>query len=110
MSFWQSWRGGERQGMSLPLLLPSPATPSALPSPPASLLSVLPGGSLLEDSAFGYFITACVVILLAIGSYILLPRLVRTCPSQGGEGCGPTPAGDHPSGRGEWGCCALEEP
>uniref|UniRef100_A0A8D3B6M4 Solute carrier family 29 member 1a n=1 Tax=Scophthalmus maximus TaxID=52904 RepID=A0A8D3B6M4_SCOMX len=29
----------------------------------------------LSDSAFGYFITACVVILLAIMSYLALPRM-----------------------------------
>lgn len=34
------------------------------------------GGSALQDSAFGYFITACVVILLAIMSYMALPRMV----------------------------------
>ncbi|KAL7404570.1 hypothetical protein ABVT39_016471 [Epinephelus coioides] len=32
-------------------------------------------GSELHDAAFGYFITACVVIFLSILSYILLPRL-----------------------------------
>lgn len=37
------------------------------------------GGSELQDAAFGYFITACVVISLSILSYILLPKLVR-CP------------------------------
>jgi len=36
-----------------------------------------PAGSALQDSAFGYFITACVVILLAIVSYFALPKLVR---------------------------------
>lgn len=35
------------------------------------------GGSALQDSAFGYFITACVVVLLAIMSYLTLPRMVR---------------------------------
>lgn len=35
-----------------------------------------PAGSQLQDSAFGYFITACVVILLAIVSYFALPKLV----------------------------------
>lgn len=35
------------------------------------------GGSALQDSAFGYFITACVVILLAIMSYMALPRMVN---------------------------------
>ncbi|XP_035855894.1 equilibrative nucleoside transporter 1-like isoform X3 [Sander lucioperca] len=32
-------------------------------------------GSELHDAAFGYFITACVVILLSVLSYILLPKL-----------------------------------
>lgn len=40
-------------------------------------LSLSAGGSALQDSAFGYFITACVVILLAIMSYLALPRMVR---------------------------------
>lgn len=34
------------------------------------------GGSQIQDAAFGYFITACVVILLSILSYVLLPKLV----------------------------------
>ena len=34
-------------------------------------------GSELQDSAFGYFITACVVILLAILSYLTLPKMVK---------------------------------
>lgn len=34
------------------------------------------GGSELMDSAFGYFITACAVIGLAILSYVALPKLV----------------------------------
>uniref|UniRef100_A0A8C8RB13 Solute carrier family 29 member 1 (Augustine blood group) n=1 Tax=Pelusios castaneus TaxID=367368 RepID=A0A8C8RB13_9SAUR len=40
-----------------------------------AMICAIASGSLLADSAFGYFITACVAILLAIGSYILLPRL-----------------------------------
>uniref|UniRef100_A0A8C3SPA7 Solute carrier family 29 member 1 (Augustine blood group) n=1 Tax=Chelydra serpentina TaxID=8475 RepID=A0A8C3SPA7_CHESE len=40
-----------------------------------AMICAIASGSLLADSAFGYFITACVVILLAIGSYILLPGL-----------------------------------
>uniref|UniRef100_A0A8C2AG30 Solute carrier family 29 member 1b n=1 Tax=Cyprinus carpio TaxID=7962 RepID=A0A8C2AG30_CYPCA len=32
-------------------------------------------GSAIHDSAFGYFITACVVISLAIAAYALLPKL-----------------------------------
>ncbi|XP_075932049.1 equilibrative nucleoside transporter 1-like [Anarhichas minor] len=40
-----------------------------------SMICALATGSALQDSAFGYFITACVVILLAIMSYIVLPRM-----------------------------------
>ncbi|XP_060896047.1 equilibrative nucleoside transporter 1-like [Labrus mixtus] len=40
-----------------------------------SMICALASGSALQDSAFGYFITACVVILLAIMSYIILPRM-----------------------------------
>lgn len=40
-----------------------------------SMICALASGSELQDSAFGYFITACVVILLAIASYIVLPRM-----------------------------------
>nr|XP_020640730.1 equilibrative nucleoside transporter 1 [Pogona vitticeps]XP_020640731.1 equilibrative nucleoside transporter 1 [Pogona vitticeps] len=40
-----------------------------------AMICAIASGSKLEDSAFGYFITACVVILMAIGSYIMLPRL-----------------------------------
>ncbi|XP_062980275.1 equilibrative nucleoside transporter 1 [Elgaria multicarinata webbii] len=40
-----------------------------------AMICAIASGSELEDSAFGYFITACVVILVAIGSYIMLPRL-----------------------------------
>ncbi|KAM4772346.1 equilibrative nucleoside transporter 1 [Rhinophrynus dorsalis] len=40
-----------------------------------SMICALASGSTLEDSAFGYFITACVVILLALLSYIALPKL-----------------------------------
>lgn len=35
------------------------------------------GGSEIHDAAFGYFITACVVIMLSILSYVLLPKLVK---------------------------------
>lgn len=35
-----------------------------------------PGGSELSESAFGYFITACAVIILTIICYLGLPRLV----------------------------------
>uniref|UniRef100_A0A3P8UVN9 Solute carrier family 29 member 1a n=1 Tax=Cynoglossus semilaevis TaxID=244447 RepID=A0A3P8UVN9_CYNSE len=40
-----------------------------------SMICALAIGSELQDSAFGYFITACVVILLAIMSYLVLPRM-----------------------------------
>nr|XP_046257543.1 equilibrative nucleoside transporter 1-like [Scatophagus argus]XP_046257544.1 equilibrative nucleoside transporter 1-like [Scatophagus argus]XP_046257545.1 equilibrative nucleoside transporter 1-like [Scatophagus argus]XP_046257547.1 equilibrative nucleoside transporter 1-like [Scatophagus argus]XP_046257548.1 equilibrative nucleoside transporter 1-like [Scatophagus argus]XP_046257549.1 equilibrative nucleoside transporter 1-like [Scatophagus argus] len=40
-----------------------------------SMICALASGAALKDSAFGYFITACVVILLAIMSYIILPRM-----------------------------------
>ncbi|KAM6922124.1 equilibrative nucleoside transporter 1-like isoform 1-T3 [Lycodopsis pacificus] len=40
-----------------------------------SMICALATGSALQDTAFGYFITACVVILLAITSYIALPRM-----------------------------------
>uniref|UniRef100_A0A665WL99 Equilibrative nucleoside transporter 1-like n=1 Tax=Echeneis naucrates TaxID=173247 RepID=A0A665WL99_ECHNA len=41
-----------------------------------SMICALATGSALQDSAFGYFITACVVVLLAILSYLVLPRMV----------------------------------
>ncbi|XP_053476585.1 equilibrative nucleoside transporter 1a isoform X2 [Ictalurus furcatus] len=40
-----------------------------------SMICAIASGSSLKDSAFGYFITACVVILLAIASYIALPKM-----------------------------------
>ncbi|KAJ8013860.1 hypothetical protein DPEC_G00034190 [Dallia pectoralis] len=40
-----------------------------------SMICALASGSALQDSAFGYFITACVVIFLAILSYLALPRM-----------------------------------
>ncbi|KAG1950499.1 equilibrative nucleoside transporter [Pimephales promelas] len=40
-----------------------------------SMICAIASGSALQDSAFGYFITACVVILLAIVSYFALPKL-----------------------------------
>uniref|UniRef100_A0A8C2XIC8 Solute carrier family 29 member 1a n=1 Tax=Cyclopterus lumpus TaxID=8103 RepID=A0A8C2XIC8_CYCLU len=40
-----------------------------------SMICALTTGSALQDSAFGYFITACVVILVAIVAYIVLPRM-----------------------------------
>uniref|UniRef100_A0AAX7TAV6 Solute carrier family 29 member 1a n=1 Tax=Astatotilapia calliptera TaxID=8154 RepID=A0AAX7TAV6_ASTCA len=42
-----------------------------------SMICALASGSELQDSAFGYFITACIVILLAIMSYLILPKMVR---------------------------------
>uniref|UniRef100_A0A8C2A5K0 Solute carrier family 29 member 1a n=1 Tax=Cyprinus carpio TaxID=7962 RepID=A0A8C2A5K0_CYPCA len=41
-----------------------------------SMICALASGSELQASAFGYFITACVVILLAIVSYFALPKMV----------------------------------
>ncbi|XP_073527706.1 equilibrative nucleoside transporter 1 isoform X2 [Phyllobates terribilis] len=40
-----------------------------------SMICALASGSALEDSAFGYFITACAVILLALLSYLALNKL-----------------------------------
>ncbi|XP_054885799.1 equilibrative nucleoside transporter 1-like [Poeciliopsis prolifica] len=40
-----------------------------------SMICALASGSQLKDSAFGYFVTACVVILLAITSYFMLPKM-----------------------------------
>uniref|UniRef100_A0A1A8DS77 Solute carrier family 29 (Nucleoside transporters), member 1 n=1 Tax=Nothobranchius kadleci TaxID=1051664 RepID=A0A1A8DS77_NOTKA len=40
-----------------------------------SMICALASGSELQDSAFGYFITACVVIVLSIVSYIALPKM-----------------------------------
>ncbi|XP_023684033.1 equilibrative nucleoside transporter 1-like isoform X2 [Paramormyrops kingsleyae] len=40
-----------------------------------SMICALASGSQLQDSAFGYFITACVVILLAMGCYVALPKM-----------------------------------
>ncbi|KAM5125525.1 equilibrative nucleoside transporter 1 isoform 1-T4 [Mantella aurantiaca] len=40
-----------------------------------AMICALASGSAMEDSAFGYFITACVVILLALLSYLVLPKL-----------------------------------
>ncbi|KAJ8248606.1 hypothetical protein GJAV_G00243790 [Gymnothorax javanicus] len=40
-----------------------------------SMICAIANSSALTDSAFGYFITACVVILLAIVSYLILPKL-----------------------------------
>ncbi|XP_040207725.1 equilibrative nucleoside transporter 1 [Rana temporaria] len=40
-----------------------------------AMICAIASGSELEDSAFGYFITACVVVLLALVSYLVLPKL-----------------------------------
>lgn len=40
-----------------------------------SMICALTTGSALQDSAFGYFITACAVILIAIMSYFVLPKM-----------------------------------
>nr|XP_057915174.1 equilibrative nucleoside transporter 1-like [Doryrhamphus excisus] len=40
-----------------------------------SMICALATGSDLRDSAFGYFITACFVVLIAIISYLTLPRM-----------------------------------
>uniref|UniRef100_A0A3P9KR77 Solute carrier family 29 member 1a n=1 Tax=Oryzias latipes TaxID=8090 RepID=A0A3P9KR77_ORYLA len=40
-----------------------------------SMICALASGSKLQDSAFGYFITACVVIAMAILSYFILPKM-----------------------------------
>ncbi|KAF3708068.1 Equilibrative nucleoside transporter 1 [Channa argus] len=40
-----------------------------------SMICALASGSALQDSAFGYFITACVVVLLAILAYLALPKM-----------------------------------
>ncbi|XP_070788565.1 equilibrative nucleoside transporter 1 [Pituophis catenifer annectens] len=44
-----------------------------------AMICAIATGSELKESAFGYFITACVVVLIAIGSYIMLPRLDFFC-------------------------------
>lgn len=44
--------------------------------PVSRLIPSTPGGSELSESAFGYFITACGVIILTIICYLALPRLV----------------------------------
>ncbi|KAM5262895.1 equilibrative nucleoside transporter 1 [Ctenodactylus gundi] len=40
-----------------------------------AMICAIASGSELSESAFGYFITACVVVLLAIVCYLALPRL-----------------------------------
>ncbi|KAG8123418.1 hypothetical protein E2320_018893 [Naja naja] len=44
-----------------------------------ALICAIATGSELKESAFGYFITACVVSMIAIGSYVMLPRLDFFC-------------------------------
>ncbi|XP_025846775.2 equilibrative nucleoside transporter 1 isoform X1 [Vulpes vulpes] len=41
----------------------------------AAMICAIASGSELSESAFGYFITACVVIVLTIICYLVLPRL-----------------------------------
>ncbi|XP_056590257.1 equilibrative nucleoside transporter 1 [Triplophysa dalaica] len=40
-----------------------------------AMICAIASGSTLKDSAFGYFITACVVIAIAMASYVALPKL-----------------------------------
>ncbi|KAK7127356.1 hypothetical protein R3I93_020060 [Phoxinus phoxinus] len=40
-----------------------------------SMICAIASGSSIQDSAFGYFITACAVIALAVASYVALPKL-----------------------------------
>ncbi|XP_071328363.1 equilibrative nucleoside transporter 1-like isoform X2 [Trachinotus anak] len=40
-----------------------------------AMICAIASGSELHDAAFGYFITACVVIFLSLLSYVLLPKL-----------------------------------
>uniref|UniRef100_A0A665TBC9 Solute carrier family 29 member 1b n=1 Tax=Echeneis naucrates TaxID=173247 RepID=A0A665TBC9_ECHNA len=41
-----------------------------------ALICAIASGSELHDAAFGYFITACVVIFLSLLSFLLLPKMV----------------------------------
>ncbi|KAG7454272.1 equilibrative nucleoside transporter 1-like, partial [Solea senegalensis] len=41
-----------------------------------AMICAIASGSELHEAAFGYFITACVVVSLSLLSYVLLPRLV----------------------------------
>lgn len=77
--------------------------------PASDLTPSAPGGSELSESAFGYFITACGVIILTIICYLGLPRLVSTrTPGleflAGREGV----QGSRPRGRNLWEGEALE--
>lgn len=40
-----------------------------------AMICAIASGSAIQDAAFGYFITACVVIFLSVLSYIMLPKL-----------------------------------
>uniref|UniRef100_A0A8C7HDG9 Solute carrier family 29 member 1a n=2 Tax=Oncorhynchus TaxID=8016 RepID=A0A8C7HDG9_ONCKI len=51
-----------------------------------SMICALASGSALQDSAFGYFITACVVIFLAILSYLIILHLYL-CNANNKRGC-----------------------
>lgn len=55
-----------------------------------SMICALASGSELQDSAFGYFITACVVILLAIMSYLALPKMEFFQYCMESSGCAPS--------------------
>ncbi|CAG6016673.1 unnamed protein product [Menidia menidia] len=55
-----------------------------------SMICALATGSELQDSAFGYFITACVVILLAIMSYLTLPKMEFFQYYMESNGCRPS--------------------
>uniref|UniRef100_A0A673XPF7 Solute carrier family 29 member 1a n=1 Tax=Salmo trutta TaxID=8032 RepID=A0A673XPF7_SALTR len=57
-----------------------------------SMICALASGSALQDSAFGYFITACVVVFLAILSYFALAFLpscafLYLCKANSKRGC-----------------------
>lgn len=54
-----------------------------------SMICALASGSALQDSAFGYFIIACVVILLAIFSYFVLPKMEFFQYFSESNGCSP---------------------
>nr|XP_043873940.1 equilibrative nucleoside transporter 1-like isoform X2 [Solea senegalensis] len=41
-----------------------------------AMICAIASGSELHEAAFGYFITACVVVSLSLLSYVLLPRLI----------------------------------
>ena len=78
--------------------------------PLSSPFLILPVGAQQPEGFIGYFTTACVVIVLAIFSYILLPRMVRPC-CPGGEGCG-NMGPLHTTAQGLWptGTPALAQP